>query len=330
MPWSGKLVGGLVGGMLGGPVGAGLGATLGHVLADKDRPLEALGVEWRHHGFSPSGPGLWLNPVWLARGRRDREVSVRLDFGDAVRKAVVEPEVDLEECHVPRFFVPYARVGEATQAVVTLRSEGVATDRAAFDVELPSPVRRLGGSGPARVVMALVACARAEGRTLTRDDVRYVRESFTEGQELDDDGLLWLRTWVRELRDADPARLTPVKVARRLERHADAEARERMVRWLLRGPWAADEAPEVWLHTFAAALGVPDVDALRRDQDEGPDPWEVLGVPRDAPLDVVRAAYHTLVLRWHPDRAGPAEDAARRMAELSAAWRKIQGGGGSG
>lgn len=172
MAWSGKLVGGLIGGMVGGPVGAGFGATLGHLLADKDRALELVGVEWQHHGFSASGPGMWIQPVWVARGRSGREVTVRLELGDAVRQAIVEPEEDVEECHVPRFFIPYERIGGETTAVVRLRSEGVAKDEAAFDVELPNEVRRMGGSGPARAVMALVACARAGGRPLTKDDVR--------------------------------------------------------------------------------------------------------------------------------------------------------------
>lgn len=322
MAWSGKLVGGLIGGMVGGPVGAGFGATLGHLLADKDRALEAVGVEWVHHGFSASGPGLWIQPVWIARGRAGKDVTVRLELGDAVRQAVVEPEEDVEECHVPRFFIPYELVGDATAVVVRLRSEGAAKDEAAFDVELPNAVRRMGGSGPARAVMALVACARADGRTLTRDDVRYIRESFLEGQELDEDGLAWLKAWIRELRDADPARLTATKVARRLEPHLDADGRERMFGWLLRGPWPQGE----WIEALAVALGV-DLDAIERRLEDGPDPWQVLGIPRGAPIEEARAAYHKLVHRWHPDRADPGETEAftRRMAEINAAWRRVQG-----
>mmetsp|Transcript_84281 Transcript_84281/g.239058 ORF Transcript_84281/g.239058 Transcript_84281/m.239058 type:complete len:349 (+) Transcript_84281:131-1177(+) len=44
------------------------------------------------------------------------------------------------------------------------------------------------------------------------------------------------------------------------------------------------------------------------------DPYEVLGVPRSAPLDEVKAAYRRLALRWHPDR-NPA-DSAKAEAEF--------------
>jgi hypothetical protein len=44
---------------------------------------------------------------------------------------------------------------------VTLRGPQGEQDREEFVVPLPRGVRRLGNSGPGRVVMALVACARA-------------------------------------------------------------------------------------------------------------------------------------------------------------------------
>lgn len=58
------------------------------------------------------------------------------------------------------------------------------------------------------------------------------------------------------------------------------------------------------------------------------DPFEVLGVSPDTPRDEVRAAYHRLARRHHPDlhaAAPPAEQARheRRMAEVTSAWRLI-------
>ena len=50
-----------------------------------------------------------------------------------------------------------------------------------------------------------------------------------------------------------------------------------------------------------------------------PDPHAVLGVPAGAPPADVTAAYRALAKRWHPDRA-PGPDAARRMAEINAAY----------
>ena len=50
-----------------------------------------------------------------------------------------------------------------------------------------------------------------------------------------------------------------------------------------------------------------------------PDPWAVLGLPRDAPWDDVRAAHRRLAKELHPDVAGTDTD-HRRMAEVNAAF----------
>jgi curved DNA-binding protein CbpA len=57
----------------------------------------------------------------------------------------------------------------------------------------------------------------------------------------------------------------------------------------------------------------------------GPDPYEVLGVPRGATAEEVRRAYLALARRHHPDahaEHGPGARAAaeRRMQEVNAAW----------
>ena len=54
------------------------------------------------------------------------------------------------------------------------------------------------------------------------------------------------------------------------------------------------------------------------------DPYEVLGVPRDAGMEQVRQAYHRAALRCHPDNcpADPVE-AARRFSELTDAYRTV-------
>jgi hypothetical protein len=55
------------------------------------------------------------------------------------------------------------------------------------------------------------------------------------------------------------------------------------------------------------------------------DPFAVLGVVPGAPLDDVAASYRRLAKRWHPDRGGGAE-AARRMAEINAAYDVLRSG----
>lgn len=342
MAWSGKLLGGLVGGMVGGPLGMGVGAALGHYLADgegaaRDRDLVLLRLEWRHHAFGPSGPGVLLTPVWLARGHLGRDVRVRL-YADVDRfEATVAPDSADETCALPDFLVPYARFDG--RARVTLRSDR-ARDDAEFRVRLPTEVRRLGLSGPARLVMALVACARAGDRPLTKDDVRFVRETFTAAHPLDEDGLTWLRTWLRTLRDADLGRLSPEKVADRLARHLRGpEDAEETLLWLMRGATSAwpGEAQEDWIAGLGEALGADAarMDALWAELDAVPGEADrararaVLGVGPLASEEEVRAAWLRLVRDAHPDRARTPEDAAeatRRTAEINGAYRLLRGG----
>jgi DnaJ domain len=55
------------------------------------------------------------------------------------------------------------------------------------------------------------------------------------------------------------------------------------------------------------------------------DPFAVLGVQPGASREEVQAAYRRAAKRWHPDRDGsPA--AARRMAEVNAAWDLLRDG----
>ncbi|GGU23386.1 DnaJ domain-containing protein [Lentzea flava] len=58
----------------------------------------------------------------------------------------------------------------------------------------------------------------------------------------------------------------------------------------------------------------------RRDP---PDPYRVLGVPRDATPSEIRAAYRALLLALHPDtRAEPSDPA--RLAEVVAAHAQLR------
>jgi DnaJ-domain-containing protein 1 len=331
MAWTGKLVGGLLGGMLGGPVGAGVGAALGHVLGDKGRALELARLDWQHHAFRACGPGVELVPVWTARGLAGDDVSVRLRVGEVDERKVVVPEEALESCALPRFFVPYAALPGAASVVAKLRLRGPRGhgDDADFELRLPSAVRRLGNNGPARAVMALVGAARAGGRSLGRDDVRFVRESFCEGIPLDDDGIQWLRAWLRELRDAEPTRLAPEKVARRLEPHLDDDARARLVGWSWRAVSEAwPGAPhEAYVRALAAALGTSEAAPGQGSNAEAlAEARALLGVAPGADAAALREAWLRLLHRWHPDHApSPAElpEHNRRTAEINAAYRLL-------
>lgn len=61
----------------------------------------------------------------------------------------------------------------------------------------------------------------------------------------------------------------------------------------------------------------------------GPDPYAVLGVPRDADQRTIKHAYRKLIGEHHPDRLAAAPEDVRRRAdqrasEINAAWERIQ------
>jgi hypothetical protein len=55
------------------------------------------------------------------------------------------------------------------------------------------------------------------------------------------------------------------------------------------------------------------------------DPHSILGVAPGAGLPELAAAYRSQAKRWHPDRGG-GEEAARRMAEINAAYDLLRAG----
>jgi hypothetical protein len=258
-----------------------------------------------------------------------RDVRVRVQLDGLRREEVVVPEDADEMCALPHLFFSYGDLPEqaSVEATVRIRGPAGAGDEATFVVQLPNPVRRMGGNGPARAVMALVGTARAGGRALERADARYIRRTFCEGIDLDDDGLVWLHDWLAELEVADPGRLSPEKVARRLQSHLDGEGAQRLLGWCWRA--VRDQWPgvpqESYLRELASALGTnaeePKIDPTEHDL-----AWSVLGVARGATATELKLARARLVQRWHPDRARTPEQLVehnRRMAEVNAAYRML-------
>lgn len=54
------------------------------------------------------------------------------------------------------------------------------------------------------------------------------------------------------------------------------------------------------------------------------DPYEVLGVSRDASKDEIKKAYYKLARKYHPDANPDDKEAAEKMKEINAAYDQIQ------
>lgn len=74
------------------------------------------------------------------------------------------------------------------------------------------------------------------------------------------------------------------------------------------------------------AMAAQQLRAARREA-LGPEPHEVLGVPRGATPETVRAAYRALAKKHHPDVAPPSERPAAeaRMRQIQRAYDALKG-----
>ena len=57
------------------------------------------------------------------------------------------------------------------------------------------------------------------------------------------------------------------------------------------------------------------------------DPYAVLGVSRDAPVEEIRQAYLSLARRTHPDVRGDSPEAAEQMRRANLAWEMLSDAG---
>merc|ERR1711977_747499 len=65
-------------------------------------------------------------------------------------------------------------------------------------------------------------------------------------------------------------------------------------------------------------------DSLGDDEEQKKDdPYEILGVPRNATDAEVKRAYRQLALKYHPDKAADKEEAQRAFIKITEAYEKI-------
>jgi DnaJ like chaperone protein len=89
--------------------------------------------------------------------------------------------------------------------------------------------------------------------------------------------------------------------------------------------WNTGPRPGEWAHSGAYSQ-----QGYRpAPRSSGPDPYTVLGVPRDADERTIKRAYRKLISEFHPDRLGNMPEDLRRRAEaraseINAAWERIQ------
>jgi DnaJ like chaperone protein len=186
-------------------------------------------------------------------------------------------------------------------------------------------------------VIALGAkMAKADGR-VTRDEVTAFREVFfiPPREEANAAKLFNLaRTDVAGFEEY--AR----RIARMFQRAEDRAALSDLMEGLFYIALADGDyhpAEDDFLHRVARIFGLPEREfrALRARfvADQEPDPYDLLGVARDQPLDEIKARWRKLVRDSHPDRMlarGVPEEAVRlaekRLIAINRAWEDISAG----
>ncbi len=59
------------------------------------------------------------------------------------------------------------------------------------------------------------------------------------------------------------------------------------------------------------------------EQDNQPNPYQVLGLSEDATFKQIKRAYRRLAFQWHPDRNPNNQEVAERFAEINNAYEQL-------
>ncbi|WP_224826553.1 molecular chaperone DjiA [Cognatishimia sp. MH4019] len=221
----------------------------------------------------------------------------------------------------------WTRIGDALSALAS--GEGLS---AVFD-SLRSPPER--SVAFAIAVIALGAkMAKADG-LVTRDEVTAFREVFTIPREEEANAAK-----VFNLARQDVAGFEDYAVRIKRMFGDDGDTLTDLIEGLFHIAMADGEYhpnEDQFLQQVADIFGMSERDfkgvRTRFVPDAEPDPYEVLGVPSDAPIAEIRKAWREKVRETHPDRMlarGVPEEAIRmaekRMIAINRAWETISAG----
>ena len=225
----------------------------------------------------------------------------------------------------------WSRINDALAALAAGEGLSVIFDRLTGS-RMASPERSVGFT---IAVIALGAkMAKADGQ-VTRNEVAAFRRLFTIAPEEEANAARVFNLARQDVAGFD-------SYARKIAAMFPDEWRETLID-LLEGLFTiamADDEYHPNEDAFLAevarifGLGEPCFRSLRARYVEGAprDPYDVLGVPQGAELEVVRSAWKQAVRDSHPDRLiargvppEAVELASRRMIDINAAWEEING-----
>ncbi len=225
----------------------------------------------------------------------------------------------------------WSRINDALAALAAGEGLSVIFDRLTGS-RMASPERSVGFT---IAVIALGAkMAKADGQ-VTRNEVAAFRRLFTIAPEEEANAARVFNLARQDVAGFDA-------YARKIAAMFPDEGRETLID-LLEGLFTiamADDEYHPNEDAFLAevarifGLGEPCFRSLRARYVEGAprDPYDVLGVPQGAELEVVRSAWKQAVRDSHPDRLiargvppEAVELASRRMIDINAAWEEING-----
>ena len=79
-------------------------------------------------------------------------------------------------------------------------------------------------------------------------------------------------------------------------------------------------SPEEWRSTFKERMSQEEATEYLKDND----PYKILNVKKDSPLDVIKKAFRKLALLWHPDKnPNNVKESTKRMQGIIAAYTVI-------